>query len=132
MALRNGSLSFADMKTATPFFSEFFNTDCLVVEGVPHFSITGATKTLYGAIGGSSAESLRKHLLKTATQTNPVTAGDLSDFPGIEPVKVESTDTQGGRARDALAMNQDTFKSWLKRFQTVGDIRGSQSPKIGI
>ena len=110
MALRNGSLSFADMKTATPFFSEFFNTDCMVVEGVPHFSITGATKTLYGHTGGSSLESLRKHLAKTAGVETPVTAGDLGDFPGILPVLVQRADR--GEV-EALAMNQDTFKSPL-------------------
>ena len=121
MALRNGSLSFADMKTATPFFSDFFNTDCLVVEGEPHFSITGATKTLYGQTGGSSLESLRKHLTKTAGPKDPVTAVDLSEFPGILPVQ---TTSGKGRAQDALAMTQDTFKSLLKLYRGKGTKAG--------
>jgi len=128
MTLKNGSLSFADMKTATPFFSEFFNTDCLVVEGVPHFSITGATKTLYGQIGGESVRRLRAQLVKTSSPETPVTAGDLSNLPGICPVLIDN----GHMKQEGQAMTQDTFKSWLKRFQTVGDIRCSQSPKIGI
>ena len=115
MALRNGSLSFADMKTATPFFSDFFNTDCLVVEGVPHFSITGATKTLYGNTGGKSLKLLTDSLLRSGHQ-NPVAAVDLSDFPGIGPVTIEADGTKTGRVRDALAMNQDTFKSLLKHL----------------
>ena len=110
MALRNGSLSFADMKTATPFFSDFFNTDCLVVEGVPHFSITGATKTLYGRDGGTEITRLKSQIQKMSGQTNPVTAVDLSEFPGISPVQ---TTSGKGRAQDALAMTQDTFKSPL-------------------
>ena len=77
MALRNGSLSFADMKTATPFFSDFFNTDCLVVEGVPHFSITGATKTLYGQAGGNQLERFRSQLVKVYGPKTSVTANDL-------------------------------------------------------
>jgi hypothetical protein len=77
------------MKTATPFFSEFFNTDCLVVEGVPHFSITGATKTLYGNTGGESLRSLRAQLAKTSGSKTRCSAGDLGDLAGISPVRVE-------------------------------------------
>jgi hypothetical protein len=101
------------MKNATPFFSDFFNTDCLVVEGEPHFSITGATKTLYGTKGGSSAESLRKHLLKTATPQTPVTASDLSEFPGILPVLIDN----GHMKQEATAMTQDTFKALLRVYR---------------
>ena len=89
MALRNGSLSFADMKTATPFFSDFFNTDCLVVEGVPHFSITGATKTLYGRDGGTEITRLKSQIQKMSGSKNPCTAMDLSDLDGFCPVRVE-------------------------------------------
>jgi len=127
MTLKNGSLSFADMKTATPFFSEFFNTDCLVVEGVPHFSITGATKTLYGAIGGSSAESLRKHLLKTASLENLDTATDLSDLPGILPVCFDRP--QGGK-QAAFAMNQDTFEALLFEYWQKDTKAGQYARKI--
>lgn len=116
------------MKTATPFFSEFFNTDCLVVEGVPHFSITGATKTLYGAIGGSSAESLRKHLLKTATVETSVTAGDLSDFPGIVPVLVERADR--GTVK-ALAMDQDTFLALIELYRGKNSKAGRYASSLG-
>jgi len=115
------------MKTATPFFSEFFNTDCLVVEGVPHFSITGATKTLYGNTGGKSLKLLTDSLLRSGPQS-PFAATDLSELDGIGPVLIDN----GHMKQEGQAMTQDTFKSWLKRFQTVGDIRCSQSPKIGI
>ena len=115
------------MKTATPFFSEFFNTDCLVVEGVPHFSITGATKTLYGTIGGSSAESLRKHLLKTATPKTPVTASDLSGFPGIVPVQ---TTSGKGRTQEGFAMTQNTFESLLFEYWQKDTKAGEYARKI--
>ena len=115
------------MKTATPFFSEFFNTDCLVVEGVPHFSITGATKTLYGAIGGSSAGSLRKHLLKTATLETPCRATDLEDLPGILPVCFDRP--QGGR-QEALAMSQETFESLLFQYWQKDTKAGEYARKI--
>ena len=115
------------MKTATPFFSEFFNTDCLVVEGEPHFSITGATKTLYGAIGGSSAESLRKHLLKTASLENLVTATDLSDLPGILPVCFDRP--QGGK-QTAFAINQETFEALLFEYWQKDTKAGQYARKI--
>jgi len=127
MALRNGSLSFADMKTATPFFSEFFNTDCLVVEGVPHFSITGATKTLYGTIGGSSAESLRKHLLRTATTDTPCSATDLEDLPGILPVRVEVPNMPTKRG---TAMTQKTFEALLFQYWQKDTKAGEYARKI--
>lgn len=102
------------MKTATPFFSEFFNTDCLVVEGVPHFSITGATKTLYGNTGGESLRSLRAQLVKTSGTTTHCSAMDLSELPGISPVRVEVPNMP---VKEGQAMNQDTFKSLLKLYR---------------
>lgn len=101
------------MKTATPFFSEFFNTDCLVVEGVPHFSITGATKTLYGNTGGESLRSLRAQLAKTSGPQKPVTPVDLSDLPGISPVLIDN----GHMKQEGQAMTQDTFKSLLRLYR---------------
>ena len=128
MALRNGSLSFADMKTATPFFSEFFNTDCLVVEGEPHFSITGATKTLYGNTGGESLRSLRAQLVKTSGPKDPVTAVDLSEFPGISPVQ---TTSGKGRAQDALAMTQDTFLALIELYRGKDSKAGRYASSLG-
>jgi len=115
------------MKTATPFFSEFFNTDCLVVEGVPHFSLTGATKTLYGHTGGSSLEALRAHLTKTAGLQTPAVASDLSDLPGILPVCFDRP--QGGK-QEALAMTQDTFKSLLKLYRGKNTKAGRYADEI--
>lgn len=114
------------MKTATPFFSEFFNTDCLVVEGVPHFSITGATKTLYGAIGGKSAKLLRDSLLRS-TSTNPCRTVDLSELPGISPVRVEVPNMP---TKEGLAMNQDTFKSLLKLYRGKNTKAGHYADEI--
>lgn len=115
------------MKTATPFFSEFFNTDCLVVEGVPHFSITGATKTLYGHTGGSSLESLRKHLAKTAGSSEHCDATDLSDLPGILPVRVEVPNMP---TKEGTAMTQDTFKSLLKLYRGKNTKAGRYADEI--
>ena len=115
-----------EMKTATPFFSEFFNTDCLVVEGVPHFSITGATKTLYGHTGGSSLESLRKHLAKTAGPQTPVTASDLESLAGILPVLIDN----GHMKQEGQAMTQDTFKSLLKLYRGKDTKAGRYADEI--
>jgi hypothetical protein len=102
------------MKNATPFFSEFFQTDCLVVEGEPHFSITGATKTLYGTAGGTQLTRFESQIRKMYGPKNPVTAVDLSEFPGICTVQ---TTSGKGRAQDAVAMSQDTFKALLKMYR---------------
>lgn len=115
------------MKTATPFFSEFFNTDCLVVEGEPHFSITGATKTLYGNTGGESLRSLRAQLAKTSGVEKPVTATDLKEFPGVAPVLVQRADRG---TVDALAMTQDTFKSLLKLYRGKDTKAGRYADEI--
>jgi hypothetical protein len=118
------------MKTATPFFSDFFNTDCLVVEGVPHFSITGATKTLYGNTGGKSLKLLTDSLLRSGHQ-NPVAAVDLSDFPGIGPVTIEADGTKTGRVRDALAMNQDTFLALIELYRGKDSKAGRYASSLG-
>ena len=113
------------MKTATPFFSEFFNTDCLVVEGVPHFSITGATKTFYGAIGGKSAKLLRESLLRSTPETS-VPATDLSELPGISPVLIDN----GHMKQEGQAMTQDTFKSLLKLYRGKDTKAGRYADEI--
>ena len=104
------------MKTATTFHSDFFNTDCLLVDGQPYFSVTGATKTLYGNSGGASLTSMRSALVKSSGQTNPVTAVDLSLLPGISPVKVLAGSGQGERERTALALDQETFIQLLWQY----------------
>jgi hypothetical protein len=115
------------MKTATPFFSEFFNTDCLVVEGVPHFSITGATKTLYGNTGGESLRSLRAQLAKTSGSKTRCSAGDLGDLAGISPVRVEVPNMP---AKEGMAMDQDTFKSLLKLYRGKNTKAGKYADEI--
>jgi len=127
MALRNGSLSFADMKTATPFFSEFFNTDCLVVEGVPHFSITGATKTLYGRDGGTEIDRLRAQIQKMSGSKSSCTAVDLSDLDGFCPVRVEVPNMP---TKKGTAMTQDTFKSLLKLYRGKDTKAGRYADEI--
>jgi hypothetical protein len=114
------------MKTATPFFSEFFNTDCLVVEGAPHFSITGATKTLYGNTGGESLRSLRAQLVKTSGPQTPVTAVDLGDLAGISPVLVDN----GHMQQKGQAMTQDTFKSLLKLYRGKSTKAGRYADEV--
>ena len=101
------------MKTATTFHSDFFNTDCLLVDGVPHFSVTGATKTLYGAVGGSSQKSLVAQLQKSATVSTPSNATDLEDLPGISLVVVER---EGRGPAVAHAMDEDTFTQLLWQY----------------
>lgn len=113
------------MKTATPFFSEFFNTDCLVVEGVPHFSITGATKTLYGNTGGKSLKLLTDSLLRSGPQ-NPVAATDLSELDGIGPVLIDN----GHMKQEGQAMTQDTFKSLLKLYRGKDTKAGRYADEI--
>ena len=114
------------MKTATPFFSDFFNTDCLVVEGVPHFSLTGATKTLYGSIGGASMDRLQTQLAKMSSPQTPVTAVDLSGFAGICPVLIDN----GHMQQEGQAMTQDTFKSLLKQYRGKNTKAGKYADAI--
>ena len=102
------------MKNATPFFSDFFNTDCLVVEGEPHFSITGATKTLYGTPGGTQLTRFESQIRKMYGVETASSASDLREFPGICTVLVSRADR--GEVK-ATAMTQDTFKALLKMYR---------------
>ena len=102
------------MKTATPFFSDFFQTDCLVIDGEPHFSITGATRTLYGNAGGAQLSRLGSQIQKMYGVANGSSAVDLSKMDGFCPVLVERS---GRGTVEALAMNQDAFKALLKMYR---------------
>ena len=101
------------MKTATTFHSDFFNTDCLLVDGVPHFSVTGASKTLYGFKGGESQRSLIAQLKKTSTNQSLSSAVGLEDLPGISLVVVEHPGTS---PKVAHAMDEDTFTQLLWQY----------------
>lgn len=115
------------MKTASPFFSDFFNTDCLVIDGDPWFSITGATKTLYGSIGGASVDRLRTQLAKMSSPKTPVTAVDLRELDGFCPVQ---TTSGKGRAQEALAMSQEVFKSLLKLYRGKSTVAGRYAEEM--
>ncbi len=114
------------MKTATPFFSEFFNTDCLVVEGVPHFSITGATKTLYGNTGGKSLKLLTDSLLRSGPQS-PVPATDLSELDGIGPVLIDN----GHMKQEGQAMTQDIFLALIELYRGKDSKAGRYASSLG-
>jgi len=114
------------MKTATAFYSDFFQTDCVVVDGDPHFTITGATKTLYGSIGGAAMKQLRAYLVKTSTPQTPVTASDLSDLDGIVPV----LGFNGHMEQEALAMSQGLFKQLLFQYWLKDTKAGKYARKI--
>jgi hypothetical protein len=101
------------MKTATTFHSDFFNTDCLLIDGEPHFSLTGATKTLYGTKGGNNTSALVAQLGQVHPVQNPSTAIDLGEMPGICPVLVERS---GKGAVIAQAMNEETFTQLLWQY----------------
>lgn len=113
------------MKTATPFFSEFFNTDCLVVEGVPHFSLTGATKTLYGNSG--NIDRLVSQINRLWGTKTPVTAGDLKDRDGFCGVRVEVPNMP---TKDGTAMTQDTFTALLKQFRGKDTVGGRYADQM--
>lgn len=98
------------MKTATTFHSDFFNTDCLLVDGVPHFSVTGAAKTLYGS---DQTKALTAQIAKASGVPTPSSAVDLGDLPGISLVLVERSSTG---AVVANAMDQDTFTNLLWQY----------------
>lgn len=101
------------MKTATTFHSDFFNTDCLLVDGQPYFSVTGATKTLYGNDGGASIKRLITALGKLSGTKSPSSAVDLSDFAGICPVLVE---VPGMPPKIAHALDIPTFTDLLWEY----------------
>jgi len=108
------------MKTATTFHSDFFNTDCLIVDGQPHFSVSGATKTLYGRDAGSSIKGLASALAKSAGAQTPSSTADLSDLPGISPVLVFN----GHMTTIGQAMSINTFVDLL-------DIYAQKNTKAG-
>ena len=113
------------MKTASTFHSDFTNSQALLVDGVPHLSITGATKLMYGAAGGSSLASLRSQLMKIAGHTKPVAAADLSFLDGILPVTVKAT--EGKREQLALAMTQELFIQMLWHFSEKNTTGGKRA-----
>ncbi len=112
------------MKTATTFDSEFTNSQALLIDGVPYLSITGATKLMYGASGGSSLVSFRSQLAKIAGPKNPAAATDLSLFAGILPVQ---TTSGKGRAQSALAMTQELFIEMLWHFAEKNTAGGKRA-----
>ena len=106
------------MKHATTFHSEFTNCEGLVIDGVPHLSITGATKLMYGRDGGKQLSSLRTALAKKYGVQTPAAATDFSVLPGICTVLVERENR--GTVK-ALAMSQEVFIEmlWLYAFKTT-------------
>lgn len=98
------------MKTATTFHSDFFNTDCLLVDGQPYFSVTGAAKTLYGS---DQTKALTAQIAKASGLQTPSSTADLSDLPGISLVCFERP--QGG-LQPAYAMDEDTFTQLLWQY----------------
>jgi hypothetical protein len=112
------------MKTATTFDSEFTNSQGLLIDGVPHLSITGATKLMYGNAGGASIERLRTSLTKMSGPKSPVAATDLSLLDGICPVQ---TTSGKGRAQTALAMTQELFVEMLWHFAEKNTAGGKRA-----
>ena len=115
------------MKTATPFFSDFFNTDCLLVDGVPHFSVTGATKTLYGIDGGAQIKRLTTVIGKLYGTKSPSSAMDLGDLPGICTVLVE---VPGMPSKIAHAMDIPTFTDLLWEYAQKDTAGGKYSKSM--
>jgi len=115
------------MKIATTFDSEFTNSQGLLIDGVPHLSITGATKLIYGKSGGSSQIALRAVLAKSATHQTPAAATDLSLLPGILPVTIQADGTQTGATRQALAMTQELFIKMLWEYMEKNTAGGKRA-----
>ena len=116
------------MKTATTFHSEFFNTDCIVIDGTPWFTITGATKTLYP--GSSNTKALKAQLSKVLGSPNPVTAIDLAGDPRICGVTIEADGSRKGATREGVAISQELFKALLWEYQGKDTKAGKYAGKI--
>lgn len=112
------------MKTATTFDSEFTNSQGLLIDGVPHLSITGATKLMYGNDGGKSIERLRTSLAKMSGVSSPVAATDLSLLAGICPVSFER---EGSGQVSALAMTQELFIKMLWEYMEKNTAGGKRA-----
>jgi hypothetical protein len=98
------------MKTATTFHSDFFNTDCLLVDGEPHFSVTGAAKTLYGKTAGPA--KIFPAIGNLVSVQTPSSTSDLHDLPGFSSVLVER---ETGPII-AHAMDEETFTQLLWQY----------------
>jgi len=115
------------MKTATTFHSDFFNTDCLIIDGQPYFSVTGATRTLYGNDGGASIKRFGSSLAKLSGVPTLSSTADLSKIPGIFPVLVERSGTGSVVAQ---AMHSDLFVELLHRYSEKDTKAGRYAKKV--
>ena len=112
------------MKTATTFHSEFFNTDCIVIDGTPWFTYTGATRTLYP--GSKNTRVLNAQLSKVLGASNPSGAVDLEQDPRICGVLVSN----GHMVTEATAISQELFKELLWEYQGKNTKAGKYAGKI--
>lgn len=116
------------MKTATTFHSDFFNTDCLILEdNTIVFSITGASQVINGGAGGSAVQGIRKAIAKIGVVQSPVVATDPSDLPEILTVLVPRPN---GSVVEAQAITQETFIKVLKQYKGRKSIGGKNAERM--
>jgi len=115
------------MKIATTFQSKFTNSQGLLIDGVPHLSITGATKLMYGQSGGGALSRLRSSLTKMCGVSSPVAATDLSLLDGVCAVSFER---EGSGQVSALAMTQELFIEMLWHFSEKNTAGGKRAKTL--
>jgi hypothetical protein len=115
------------IQTATPFYSKFFKTYCLILEdGRIVFSVTGTSQVINNNTGGSAIQGIRKAIAKIDGPQSPVVARDPSDSPKILTVLVDN----GHMAQEAQAITQETFIKVLKEYKGRKTIGGKNAERI--
>lgn len=112
------------MKTATTFHSDFFNTDCLQIDGEIYFSITGASKVINGGAGGPAIQGINKALTKIDGVQTPVAASDSGELGEKLTVLVQRPN---GSTVESAAITQDTFIEVLKQYKGRKSIGGKNA-----
>ena len=115
------------MKTATKFHSDFFNTDCLILDdGQIVFSLTGATKLITNTDNQASIKALRTVAEQSGGPQPSMIARLLGDSGTVFAVLVDN----GHMKQEAQAISQDTFIDVLKVYSQKDTKGGENARKL--
>ena len=102
------------MRTATKFHSDFFNTDCLILDdGQIVFSLTGATGLITGLKDQGSIRAIRKVAEETRGPQPSMIARVLGKVGAVFAVLVDN----GHMKQEAQAISLATF-GWPTPYQS--------------
>ncbi len=109
------------MKTARKFHSDFFNCDCLEIDGEVFFSITGASRVINGGGTGSHVQGISKALAKIVSLQTPAAASDPGELGKKTSVRVLG---HQGSSQRAEVITKDTFVELIKVYKTRNTLGG--------